>query len=95
MLIHKSRIRLLPKSCELDSTQTDVSMAVNENDSKSIKSDDQLRKDEHPTEVKVAPDCSDRNDISAKSRITKKITKNSNEKTKKTIKSHPMKLRKR
>lgn len=95
MLIHKSRIRLLPKSCELDSTQPDVKMAVNENDSKSIKSEDQLRKDEHPTEVKVAPDCSDRNDISAKSRITKKITKNSKEKTKKTIKNHPMKLRNR
>ena len=89
MLIHKSRIRLLPKSCELDSTQSEVSLAVKENDdSKSTKSEVQLRNDEHPTEVKVAPDCSDRNDISAKSTITKKETQ-------KSTKNHPMKLRSR
>ena len=94
MLIHKSRIRLLPKSRELDSTLSDCSKAVAEYDSTSnvVQSEEsvkQLCNDEHPTAVEVAPDCSDKHNIPAKSKMkkqpTKKVCKN----------NHPMKLRPR
>ena len=64
MLVHKSRIRLLPNDREMDSVDSDSSVAVAEKlqEQKFVPESGQLRKQsEHPTEVKsTARDHSDK-----------------------------------
>jgi len=61
MLVHKSRIRLLPNDREMDSIDFDSSVAVAEKEQIVVPESVQLRKQpEHPTEVKItARDHSD------------------------------------
>ena len=103
MLVHKSRIRLLPDR-ELDTIETDSSVAVAD---KNIKQElnsasGQLRKqNEHPTEVEVkARDHSDTkhfdHEQSSKIQETdKKVKKKTNTKVIPAPNQHGMKLRKR